>query len=305
MVAGAAMLPAAAAGPAGLCGDEPLDILLTNDDGFRASGVRALQRQLVAAGHHVLLVAPEQNASGSSMRLDWGAVGITRDASDVAAIGISGSPATAVVLGATALYPAGRRPDLVVSGINHGPNDGSLLALSGTVGAAVAGTLLLDPPVPGIAVSAARLDGAMSFDAPAHRAHLDAVAAHFAGLVSATRGWFCDEGRVVRGRAVLNVNYPSRPVAELAGVKVVRAGREARLHIRFEPEAAGTYVARVESTPAAPEIDDDGGALSRGYVTVTPLSGDLEDRDAPRPELERRLAPLTAPPAPVRDRAAE
>jgi 5'-nucleotidase len=267
--------------------------------------VRALQRQLVAVGHRVLLVAPEHNASGSSMRFDWGATSVTRDDGDDAAIGITGSPATAVVLGTTALYPAGRRPDLVVSGINHGPNDGSLLAMSGTVGAAVAGTLLLDPPVPGIAVSAARLDAAVSFDAPANREHLDAVAAHVAWLLSATRGSFCEEGRVVRGRTVLNVNYPGRPVAELAGVKVVHAGRAAGLRIRFEPGPGGTYVPRVESTTAPSAADDDGGSLARGYVTVTPLSGDLEDREAPRSELERRLGPGMAPPAPARGRAAE
>ena len=80
------------------------------------------------------------------MSFDWGPVRVTRDPDDPSAFAVSGSPATAVVLGASALYPTGRRPDLVISGINHGPNKGSLLVLSGTVGAALAGTLLLDPP---------------------------------------------------------------------------------------------------------------------------------------------------------------
>ncbi len=267
--------------------------------------MRALHARLVAAGHRVLLVAPEHNASGSSVSFDWDNVTVTQDEGDDAAFGVSASPATAVVLGATALYPAGRRPDLVVSGINHGPNDGSLLAMSGTVGAAVAGTLLLDPPVPGIAVNAARLDGTAPFDAPVNLAHLDAVAAHVTGLVSAARGWFCDEDRVVRGRTVLNVNYPGRPVADVAGVKVVHAARAAAIRIRFEPAPGGAYASRVESTAPTPAADEDGAALARGYVTVTPLSGDLENRDVPRPELERRLRSPTKPPAPARDRAGE
>ena len=84
---------------------------------------------------------------------------------------MGGSPATAVVLAATALYPAGRRPDLVVSGINHGTNAGSLLALSGTMGAALAATMLLDPPVPGIAVNAERLAAGQAVDLPAIACH--------------------------------------------------------------------------------------------------------------------------------------
>ena len=140
-----------------ICGAGPLEILLTNDDGYQAPGIRALYDALREAGHHVRLAAPATNASGSSVSFTWSTVSVVRDPADPNVLGVAATPATAAVLGATALYPPGRGPDLVISGINDGENTGSLLAISGTVGAALAGTMLLDPPVPGIAVNAERM----------------------------------------------------------------------------------------------------------------------------------------------------
>ena len=283
---------AALAGAAALCGSGPLDILLTNDDGAGAAGIRALRTQLEAAGHRVILAAPDHNASGSAMSFSWGAVRVTRDPRDPAAFAVGATPATAVVLAATALYPQGRRPDLVVSGINHGSNTGALLALSGTVGGALAGTLLLDPPVPGIAVNAERLDPAQPADAPANRAQLDAVSAHLAKLVGATRGWFCEGGTVVRARTALNVNYPARPVAQIAGVVTARQGSGTDLRIAFAPTGEGEYRAQPSRVAPPDERDSDDHWLALGYVTVTPVSGAIGAAEVPRRELERRLRRL-------------
>ena len=79
---------------------------------------------------------------------------VTRDPSDPNVFAAGGTPATAVTLGATALHVPDARPDLVVSGINNGADVGSQLILSGTVGAALAGAILVDPPIPGLAISA-------------------------------------------------------------------------------------------------------------------------------------------------------
>jgi 5'-nucleotidase len=203
---------------------------------------------------------------------------------------VDATPATAVVLAATALYPAGRRPDLVVSGINHGPNDGALLVLSGTVGAALAGTLLLDPPIPGLAVNTGRLNPAEPWDSDAHRAQFAAVAAHFARLVDASRGWFCDRGRVVRPRAVLNVNYPARPPGQWRGTVVAGQDSASDLHVAFEAKGDDRYAARLlRSEPAAARGSDRDG-LARGHVTVTPIGGALEDTDPPTAATSRSLA---------------
>lgn len=262
-------------GSAALCGTGPLEILLTNDDGVDAVGIRALRTRLIAAGHRVMLVAPDRNASGSAMSFTWGSVRVTRDASDASVFAVGGTPATAVVLGATALYPSGQRPDLVVSGINHGANAGALLALSGTVGAALAGSVLVDPPVPGFAVNAARAVAAEPIDSAANRAQMDAVARDATNLIAAHRNWFCDSGRVVRPRVVLNVNYPKRPVSELMGARMTRQGSASDLQILFEQTGAGEYAARARQSDASDDRDSDNYWLAAGYVTITPLNADL------------------------------
>ena len=276
---------------ADLCGTGQLDILLTNDDGCQAAGIRALYAKLRAAGHRVVLVAPDRNASGSSASLTWGNVAVTRDASDPNVFGISGTPSTAVALGATALYPPGARPDLVVSGINSGANAGSLLVLSGTVGAALAGTMLLDPPVPGLAISAERAGAGTAPALPED--HLDQVATHAASVIAATRTWFCKHDDASRARTVLNVNYPARPVAELRGTVVASQGHSSALHVRFEATGADEYTARpAEKTAAADDRDADVTWLEKGYVTVSPIEARLQAGSPATRDLEQSLRKL-------------
>jgi 5'-nucleotidase len=275
-----------------LCGDGPLDILLTNDDGVTAAGVRALRAQLAAAGHRVTLAAPDHNASGTSVSFTWGEVPVTPDPDDPSVFAVGASPATSVVIAANVLYPSGTRPDLVISGINHGPNSGALLMLSGTLGAALAGTVLLDPPVPGFAVSAERLHPAEPMDSPANRAQLEAVAVHFSHLVSATRGWFCERGRVVRARTVLNVNYPAVEVASLRGTVVARQSSATGLSVDVVPAGESRYRARTEHRPADGEADSDLQRLLRGYATVTPVNARLGADEAPGRKLRQRLRRL-------------
>ena len=279
-------------GAAALCGTGPIDILLTNDDGADAVGIRALRTQLVAAGHRVTLAAPDHNASGTAMSFSWGPVHVTRDPADPSVYAIGATPATAVALAANVLYPDGRRPDLVISGINHGPNRGALLTLSGTVGAALAGTLLLDPPVPGFAVNAERVAQEEPVDSPANRAQFAAVAAHFVRLLASTRGWYCEHGAVARGASVLNVNYPARPVTELHGAVAASQGRASDLRITFVPTGDGEYRAQARRVDVEDDRSSDNRWLDLGYVTVTPVSGAIGDEPAPRGDLKRRLRRL-------------
>jgi len=283
--------PAAAerAPQAALCGEGPLEILLTNDDGFEAAGIRALHAALKDAGHRVTLVAPAANASGTSASFTWGKVHVVRDPSDPSVFSVGGSPATAVVLGATALYPAGRRPDLVISGINDGANTGSLLALSGTIGAALAGTMLLDPPVPGFAVNAERSTASGQAQAlPSD--HLQQVARHLVRMVGTTRSWFCDRGRVARTTTVLNVNYPARQVSATRGARIAVQGRTTDLQVAFGPSGEDTYESLLGNEPVAPDgAESDNALLAKGYVTVTPIRAELGGRDEPLRDLARRL----------------
>jgi 5'/3'-nucleotidase SurE len=276
---------------ADLCGTGPLDILLTNDDGYQAPGIRALYVKLRADGHRVLLVAPDRNLSGSSASFTWGKVPVTRDPSDPNVFAVGGTPSTAVALGATALYPPDSRPDLVVSGINIGANVGSLLAVSGTVGAALAGTMLLDPPIPGLAISAERAGPGNTRALPSD--HLDQVAAHAASVIAATRTWFCQRDEVSRARTVLNVNYPALPVAEARGTVVASQGRSSALRVRFEATGADEYTARAtEDAATVDSRDADITWLENGYVTVTPIEGRFDDGDPATRDLGRRLRKL-------------
>ena len=273
---------AAASEPVPLCSNGPLDILLTKDDGWQSPGLRAMYDALRAAGHRVTVAAPDHNASGTAASFTWGTVEVQRDPADAAIHGVGGSPATAAVFGITALYPPGRRPDLVVSGINDGENTGSQLVVSGTVGAALAGTMLVTPPVPGIAVNAER-PAAGEAHAGTARQRFDAIARHLTTLLASVRGWYCDADGQVRGTAALNVNYPSRPVAAAAGVVVARQAPVADMALAFVPDGGQRWHSERREVAIEPAADTDLALLGRGYVTVTPIgallspAGSLED----------------------------
>lgn len=289
----ALLLTPAAPAHAGLCNGAPLEILLTNDDGITAPGLAALRDRLREQGHRVTVAAPDHNASGSSTGVTWRNVRVTRDTTDPGSFAVAGTPATAVVLAATALYPAGTRPDLVISGINNGDNAGALLAVSGTVGAALAGTILVDPPMPGVAVNAPRLVPGEPVDSPANLAHLSRAADYFVRFVEASRDWFCEGGQVVRTRSVLNVNYPALPPERVRGTRVTRQGRATDLRVRYVDEGKGEYSARTETLETA--VGDPSSDLARlreGYVTVTPVAAALDDESAPRRALTRRVRRL-------------
>lgn len=277
---------------AGLCGGGPLEVLLTNDDGISAPGLAALRERLRAQGHRVTVAAPDHNASGSGTSLAWRDVRVTTDAADPRSFAVSGTPATAVVLAVTALYPPDVRPDLVISGMNDGENAGALLAVSGTVGAALAGTLLPEP-IPGMALNAPRLEPREPVDSPANVAHLAQAADYFARFVATTRDWFCEDGDLIRGRTVLNVNYPARSADRIRGTAVVGQARETDLRVQYVDTGNGLYSATTSAraTGSARE-ESDRIRLTEGYVTVTPLSAGLEDESVPRRALARRLRKL-------------
>lgn len=292
-IALALLLTPAASAHAALCTTAPLEILLTNDDGIAAPGLAMLRDRLRAQGHRVTVAAPDHNASGSSTSMAWRNVRVTRDPADERSFAIAATPATAVVLAASALYPSGTRPDLVISGINDGDNAGTLLAVSGTVGAALAGTILIDPAVPGLAFNAPRLEHGEPVDSTANRAHLAQATDYFVRFVDAARGWFCNGADIARGRTVLNVNYPALPVDQVRGTLVTGQGRITNLQVQYVDDGNGEYSARIKAIPTAgDDTNSDLARLNAGYVSVTPVTANLDDEDASRRALARRLRKL-------------
>ena len=127
-----------------------MDILLTNDDGIRAVGLRALYAALVKAGHRVHVAAPmtEQSAVGHSVTLFSPLRVREVEEPGFSGLGISGTPADCVKLALSHLLP--KKPDMIVSGINAGANVGVDVLYSGTVSAATEGALA---GIPAMAVS--------------------------------------------------------------------------------------------------------------------------------------------------------
>jgi 5'-nucleotidase len=258
-----------------VCASGPLDILVTNDDGYLAPGIRALQAALKSAGHRTRLIAPAADSSGGSVSFSWRPLQVTVEATDPMIIGVvGGTPANSVVLGVTALYPAGSRPDVVISGINDGANTGRIVPLSGTVGAAVAAVALLDPPVPAIAISADRLPNLTEEQKVARATE---IARHFAAHLPQLRAALCAMTGSDDGSGVLSVNYPGRPVADIRGIRGTTVDLETDLEFRYQQEPDGSYVMRYARKSTAAEGTSELHLLQQGFVTVAPLDARYED----------------------------
>ena len=125
-----------------------MEILVTNDDGIHAEGLRALAKALRPLGH-VTVIAPDREQSATSHALTLHRpLRIKKVEEDV--LSVDGTPTDCVLLGVHGFLK--QKPDLVVSGINHGPNMGNDTSYSGTVAAAVEGTFL---GIPSVALSLA------------------------------------------------------------------------------------------------------------------------------------------------------
>ena len=237
---------------------DPL-ILLTNDDGIHAEGLRYLRIASEKIGR-VSIVAPEaeQSAVGHSITLydPIKAHEITREGIFYG-YGISGTPADSVKLAIYSLLP--RRPDLVISGINNGANLGINVLYSGTVSAATEAAIL---GVPSMAVSlAAKKDPPYEWALP----HIETLAR-----------WIINNG--LPPGVALNVNIPALPPDQIKGFKLTRQGL-ARFSESFErrEDPRGNHYYWLSGQATADETDDgvDVTSLKNGYVSITPLYYDL------------------------------
>jgi 5'/3'-nucleotidase SurE len=239
-----------------------LHILLSNDDGVDAPGLRAMREALHAKGHRVTVVAPSTDRSGSSVSITThGSLRVREVAPGINAV--DGNPADCVRLALATLLD--EAPDLVVSGVNFGQNIGAGTVSSGTVGAAITAAAL---GLPAIAVSQA-----VDSQNLAATARFFPDAADFAAaLIEALLG---HEGRELMPRfTVLNVNHPPRHRSEVAGVALTRQGRSTLFELRYEPREDGDIRVSFEpSSDREPVADADTAALGAGYVTITPLDG--------------------------------
>jgi 5'-nucleotidase len=240
-------------------------ILLANDDGIGAPGLAAAYMELAKLGE-VTVAAPAMNQSGVGHAITY-AEPILVDTIEPLATGegpqgpwyrITARPATCVRLALTALLTG--KPDLVVSGINHGDNAGLAVYVSGTLGAAREAAF---DGIPAIGVS---LVESPTMDYRAAAAVLGRISAE-----ALRRG--------LPPGVFLSVNVPA---VEIRGLKVVPHSLQRgvdRFDRRQSPRGQ-TYFWNVWTPPADPDPETDAGALPFGWVTVTPLRVDATDRES-------------------------
>ncbi len=238
----------------------PLHLLLTNDDGVDAPGLLALIDRLRPLCE-LTVVAPRQQRSASGLAITLHrSVPVLRlpSCDGVAIYACDGSPADCSAIG---LYALVDRPvDLVISGINDGPNMGEDVLYSGTVGAAIEARVS-GAPAAAISVLRPRDGGPTRFDAAAEVA------------VRLVRAW--QAGFRMPEDVILNINVPARPFDELAGASVVAQGRRAYgAEVRVEPGEDGTanYWVYGPAADVDDSLDTDVGAVRAGMVAITPIT---------------------------------
>jgi 5'-nucleotidase len=238
-----------------------MTILLTNDDGIHAPGLWALYRAL-KSDHNLVVVAPERERSavghGITLHKPLRAYKVTVNGGDEG-WAVTGTPADCVKLSMVELL--GRRPDLVISGINPGANVGVNLNYSGTVAAAKEAALY---GVPALAVSVQSPENPFYDDA----------ARFVAQLVPTLRAKGLPAG------VFLNINLPNMPLDAVAGVKIARQGcdlYDEYFEKRRDPRNRVYYWQGCEAQPAYTQADADGAMLAEKYITVTPVRCDMTD----------------------------
>jgi len=235
-----------------------MNILLSNDDGYRAPGLSAMVEAVSDFGE-VTVIAPNQDRSGASSSLTL-TVPVRVEQIENGYFVCSGTPTDCVHLGITGLMPKG--PDMIISGINNARNLGDDVLYSGTVGAAMEGRFL---GLPAIAVS-------LAGENPSH---------------------FDTAGNVVRQlldrmlqtplapNTILNVNVPDLPRDQISGWQATRLGGRGRA---FPTIRAKDPVGKDIYWIGAAGVEQDAGpgtdffAIAQGCVSITPLTTDMTDR---------------------------
>ncbi|MFC1798225.1 5'/3'-nucleotidase SurE [Thermodesulfobacteriota bacterium] len=238
-----------------------MKVLLTNDDGIQAGGLRALYKRL-ALEHQVTVIAPdrERSAVGHGITLSRPLRLTSADLdAEISGYAVSGTPADCIKLGVLEIFAD--KPDLVVSGINLGANTGININYSGTVSAAREAAIY---GIPAIAVSVVG-NG---------EDHFEEIAQFVANL---SRMVF-EQG--LPSGTILNVNLPNVPVSETAGIRICRQGLSLFPETfikRIDPRNREYYWHGMELPVAFEDHDTDGAALNGKYISITPLKCDMTD----------------------------
>jgi 5'-nucleotidase len=249
--------------PEGKTRRQGLRILLTNDDGVHAAGLRVLEKIARKLTSDVWVVAPEVEQSGASHSLTLHAPLRVRKVSRRKFV-VSGTPTDCVLMALNQLIPD-RKPTLLLSGVNRGANLAEDVTYSGTIAAAMEGTLL---GVPSIALS-------QVYRGP-HSVRWSTAERHAPPLIRKLleAGWPKD--------VLININFPDIAASDVNGTEVsVQGQREAEsivIHDRLDPRRAPYYWIGFRRVVGTPPRHTDLGVIDNGGISVTPLHLDLTHR---------------------------
>ncbi len=240
-------------------------ILITNDDGIHAPGLAVLERIAKALSDDVYVVAPESDQSGVAHSLSLNDPLRLREISP-RHFAVKGTPTDCVIMGVRSILK-GMRPDLILSGVNRGQNVAEDVTYSGTIAAAMEGTLL---GVPSIALSQAYGPGTGR-----KNLHWECAETHAASVIEKVLA------AGIPPDILINVNFPDCAAADVEGVAVTLQGKRDAGLMQVEGREDGrgnpyywVYFSRGDFTPGA---DTDLEALRHDKISLTPLRLDLTD----------------------------
>ncbi len=243
-------------------------ILLTNDDGIHAPGLKLLEAIAGELSDDVTVVAPENDQSGVAHSLSLS------DPLRLRKIGerhfaVKGTPTDCVIMGVRRIM-ADRRPDLVLSGVNRGQNVAEDVTYSGTIAGAMEGAIL---GIPSIALSQA-----YSGVPGGPKIEWDAAETHAAPVIRSVLAAGIAAGGLV------NVNFPACAADQVAGVAFTRQGRRSAELMRVEERRDGRglpyYWLMFQRGEFEQEDGTDLHALAANKISITPLRLDLTDDES-------------------------
>ncbi len=235
-----------------------IKILLTNDDGIFAEGINALAKEL-SKNHRVFVVAPseERSATGHAITIHHPlrVQEYNYFADNIRAWSVSGTPADCVKLGLEAVLD--EKPDVIISGINDGPNLGTDVLYSGTVSAAMEGAI---HNVKSIAMSMLLC------------LHYDTAAKCANQILE----FINDES--LKDIMLYNVNVPNMKLEDIKGIRSTKLGirrYENSFDKRFDPRGKVYYWMAGRVIEEEQDIDSDIVRMKEGYISVTPMQYDM------------------------------
>lgn len=246
-----------------------MKILVSNDDGIHANGIKALVEKL-SIDYDVYVIAPNQERSAAGHSITLNSPLRVEEAGSlygsVRSWAVSGTPGDCVKIGVNSILSNDEKPDLIISGINHGPNLGHDIIYSGTVSCAVEGAMM---NIPSIAVS-------LNSYKPEYENFL--FSAEFISSLIPKLSLF-----QFPQKSILNINIPDIPQSDIAGVVVTEMGGRMftdNYEKRIDPRGKVYYWMAGRLSTEKDNENTDITAIRQNKISISPLTFNLTQRSA-------------------------